>query len=108
MISSFFHSLQQHLFGVGQMAAPRRAGSLNLPVPSGLQRRTGRPFVCQSLRSRAELAPATGLADLGTIFEAVPLSHNRVCREDNLIDDPSAGSPTETLLRLLPGSSHCD
>jgi hypothetical protein len=26
----------------------------------------------------------------------------------NLIDDPSAGSPTETLLRLLPGSSRCD
>ena len=25
-----------------------------------------------------------------------------------LIDDPSAGSPTETLLRLLPGSSRCD
>jgi hypothetical protein len=25
-----------------------------------------------------------------------------------LFDDPSAGSPTETLLRLLPGSSHCD
>jgi hypothetical protein len=23
-------------------------------------------------------------------------------------NDPSAGSPTETLLRLLPGSSHCD
>ena len=25
-----------------------------------------------------------------------------------LDDDPSAGSPTETLLRLLPGSSHTD
>ncbi|KAM3716038.1 hypothetical protein ACO02O_00216 [Dirofilaria immitis] len=25
-----------------------------------------------------------------------------------LDNDPSAGSPTETLLRLLPGSSHCD
>ena len=32
-------------------------------------------------------------------------------RQDKLAklsDDPSAGSPTETLLRLLPGSNHCD
>ena len=28
--------------------------------------------------------------------------------DDTLDNDPSAGSPTETLLRLLPGSSHCD
>ena len=29
-------------------------------------------------------------------------------RKKKLNDDPSAGSPTETLLRLLPGSSHTD
>src|SRR4051812_26975169 len=38
------------------MAAPRRAGSLNLPVPSGLQRRTGRPCTRRPLCNRAELS----------------------------------------------------
>ena len=30
------------------------------------------------------------------------------CLQQIIGNDPSAGSPTETLLRLLPGSSHCD
>ena len=38
-------------------------------------------------------------------------SASRTQRVNSVIelnDDPSAGSPTETLLRLLPGSSHTD